>query len=74
MKKKSVWNKVKSISVRDIILGEYILFSALAALFGFSILSISNTLVLILYLVKVGMGKDLKELCDVLLEEFESEY
>ena len=72
MKKKSTWKEVKGMDVRDVIVGAYILFSALAALFGFGILSIGNTVVLILYLVIAGMGKDLKELCDGLVEECES--
>ena len=60
--------------VESVIVWVYIFFSALIALFGFGMLSICNALVLILYLVMAGMRKDLKELCNGLVKECESEY
>ena len=59
--------------VESVIVGVYIFFSALIALFGFEMLSIVNAMVLILYLVMSGMRKDLKELCTGLVEELEKE-
>ncbi|MBR5203650.1 MAG: hypothetical protein IKW32_00295 [Bacteroidaceae bacterium] len=74
MEKKSTWKEVKGMDVESIIVGVYIFFSALMALFGFGMLSICNALVLILYLFITGMRKDMKELCQGLVEECESEY
>ena len=59
--------------VESVIVGVYIFFSAMIALFGFEMLSIVNAMVLILYLVMAGMRKDLKELCNGLVEELEKE-
>ena len=59
--------------VESVIVGVYIFFSALIALFGFEMLSMFNAMVLILYLVMAGMRKDLKELCNGLVEELEKE-
>ena len=59
--------------VESVIVGVYILISALIALFGFEMLSMFNAMVLILYLVMAGMRKDLKELCNGLVEELEKE-
>ena len=59
--------------VESVIVGVYIFFSALIALFGFEMLSICNAMVLILYLVMSGMRKDLKELCNGLVDELEKE-
>ena len=73
MEKKSTWKEVKSMDVESVIVGVYILISALIALFGFEMLSMFNALVLILYLVMAGMRKDLKELCNGLVEELEKE-
>ena len=73
MEKKSTWKEVKSMDVESVIVGVYIFFSALIALFGFEMLSIVNAMVLILYLVMTGMRKDLKELCNGLVEELEKE-
>ena len=73
MEKKSTWKEVKSIDVESVIVGVYILISALIALFGFEMLSMFNAMVLILYLVMAGMRKDLKELCNGLVEELEKE-
>ena len=74
MEKKSTWKEVKGMDVESVIVGVYIFFSALMALFGFGLLSICNALVLILYLFIIGMRKDMKELCQGLVEECESEY
>ena len=74
MKKKSTWKEVKGMDVESVIVGVYIFFSALIALFGFEMLSICNALVQILYLFIIGMRKDVKELCQGLVEECESEY
>ena len=60
--------------VESVIVGVYIFFSALIALFGFGMLSIGNALVLILYLFITGKRKDMKELCHGMVEECESEY
>ena len=73
MEKKSTWKEVKSIDVESVIVGVYILISALIALIGFEMLSMFNAMVLILYLVMAGMRKDLKELCNGLVEELEKE-
>ena len=59
MEKKSTWKEVKGMDVESVIVGVYILISALIALFGFEMLSMFNALVLILYLVMAGMRKDL---------------
>ena len=59
--------------VESVIVGVYILISALIALFGFEMLSMFNAMVLILYLVMAGMRKDLKELCNGLVDELEKE-
>ena len=59
--------------VESVIVGVYILISALIALFGFEMLSMFNAMVLILYLVMAGMRKDLKELCNGLVEELKKE-
>ena len=59
--------------VESVIVGVYIFFSAMIALFGFEMLSIVNAMVLILYLVMAGMRKDLKELCNGLVDELEKE-
>ena len=59
--------------VESVIVGVYIFFSAMIALFGFEMLSMFNAMVLILYLVMAGMRKDLKELCNGLVEELEKE-
>ena len=74
MEKKSTWKEVKGMDVESIIVGVYIFFSALMALFCFGMLSICNALVQILYLFIIGMRKDVKELCQGLVEECESEY
>ena len=74
MEKKSTWKEIKSMDVESVIVGVYIFFSALMALFGFGMLSICNALVQILYLFIIGMRKDVKELCQGLVEECESEY
>ena len=47
--------------------------SALTAILGYGMLSIGNAMVLAFYFVMVGMSKDLKELCNGLAEECESE-
>ena len=73
MEKKSTWKEVKSMDVESVIVGVYIFFSALIALFGFEMLSMFNAMVLILYLVMAGMRKDLKELCNGLVDELEKE-
>ena len=73
MEKKSTLKEVKRMDVQSIIVGISILFSALAAVLGYEMLSISNAMVLAFYMVMVGMSKDLKELCCGLVEECESE-
>ena len=60
--------------VESIIIGISILFSALSAVLGYGMLSFGNAMVLAFYLIMVGMSKDLKELCNGLAEECESEY
>lgn len=74
MEKKSTLKEVKRMDVQCIIVGISILFSALTAVLGHEMLSIGNAMILALYLVMVGMSKDLKELCNGLVEECESEY
>ena len=74
MKKKSTWKEVKGMDVESVIVGVYIFFSALIALLGFGMLSFVNAMVLIFYLLMAGMRKDLKELCNGLVKECESEY
>ena len=74
MKKKSTLKEVKRMDVQSIIVGVSILFSALAAVLGHEMLSIGNAMILAFYFVMVGMSKDLKELCNSLVEECESEY
>ena len=74
MEKKSTWKEVKGMDVQSIIIGISILFSALSAVLGYGILSFGNAMVLAFYLVMVGMSKDLKELCNGLVEEYEREY
>ena len=73
MEKKSTLKEVKRMDVQSIIVGISILFSAFAAVLGYEMLSISNAMVLAFYLIMVGMSKDLKELCNGLVEECESE-
>ena len=74
MEKKSTWKEVKGVDVQSIIIGISILFSALSAVLGYGMLSFGNAMVLAFYLIMVGMSKDLKELCNGLAEECESEY
>lgn len=74
MEKKSTWKEVKGMDVQSIIIGISILFSALSAVLGYGMLSFGNAMVLAFYLVMVGMSKDLKELCNGLVEEYEREY
>ena len=74
MEKKSTWKEIKSMDVESVIVGVYIFFSALIALLGFGMLSFVNAMVLIFYLFMAGMRKDLKELCNGLVKECESEY
>lgn len=74
MEKKSTWKEVKGVDVQSIIIGISILFSALSAVLGYGMLSFGNAMVLAFYLVMAGMSKDLKELCNGLAEECESEY
>lgn len=74
MEKKSTWKEIKSMDVESVIVGVYIFFSALIALLGFGMLSFVNAMVLIFYLLMAGMRKDLKELCNGLVKECESEY
>ena len=74
MEKKSTWKEIKSMDVESVIVGVYIFFSALIALLGFGMLSFVNAMVLIFYLLRAGMRKDLKELCNGLVKECESEY
>ena len=74
MEKKSTWKEIKSMDVESVIVGVYIFFSALIALLGFGMLSFVNAMVLIFYLLMSGMRKDLKELCNGLVKECESEY
>ena len=74
MEKKSTLKEVKRMDVQSIIVGISILFSALAAVLGYEMLSIGNAMILAFYMVMVGMSKDLKELCNGLVEECESEY
>ena len=50
-------------------MGISILFSALMAILGYVALSISNAMVLVVFCVLCGMTKDLKDLCNELLEE-----
>ena len=73
MEKKSTSKEVKSMDIQSIVVGASILFSALAAVLGYGILGIGNAMVLAVYLVMTGMSKDLKELCNGLVEECENE-
>ena len=73
MEKKSTSKEVKSMDIQSIVVGASILFSALTAVLGYGMLSIGNVMVLAFYFVMVGMSKDLKELCNGLAEECESE-
>ena len=74
MEKKSTMEEVKCMDFQSIIVGVAIFFCALTAALGYGILSISSAMVLAVYCVMVGMSKDLKELCNGLAEECESEY
>ena len=73
MEKKSTSKEVKSMDIQSIVVGASILFSALAAVLGYGVLGLGNAMVLALYLVMTGMSKDLKELCNGLMEECENE-
>ena len=73
MEKKSTSKEVKSMDIQSIVVGASILFSALAAVLGYGVLGLGNSMVLALYLVMTGMSKDLKELCNGLAEECENE-
>ena len=73
MEKKMTVKETKSMEIQSIIVGVSILFSALTAVLGYGMLSIGNVMVLAFYFVMVGMSKDLKELCNGLAEECESE-
>ena len=73
MEKKMTVKETKSMEIQSIIVGVSILFSALSAVLGYGMLSIGNAMVLAFYFVMVGMSKDLKELCNGLADECESE-
>ena len=73
MEKKSLLKEVKRMDVQCIVIGLFILFSAVTAILGYGMLSISNVMVLTFYCVMNGMNKDLKELCNSLVEEGEEE-
>ena len=74
MKKKMTLEEAKKMDIQSIIVGVFVLLSALAAVLGFGMLSIGILMVLAFCYVMAGMGKDLKELCDGLVEECESRY
>ncbi len=65
--------EVKRMDVQCIVIGLFILFSAVTAILGYGMLSISNVMVLTFYCVMNGMNKDLRELCNSLVEEGEEE-
>ena len=69
MEKKSVMNEVKRQDMWTVVVGVSILFCALTAVWGYETLSISNAMVLAVCCVFGGMSKDLKELCDGLVDE-----
>jgi len=69
MKKKSVMKEVKVQDVLSVLVGISILFSALMAILGYEALSIGNAMVLVVFCVLCGMTKDLKDLCNELVEE-----
>ena len=71
MEKKMTVKETKNMEIQSIIVGVSILFSALTAVFGYGMLSIGCVMVLAVYFVMVGMSKDLKELCNELVEETE---
>ena len=73
MEKKSLLKEVKRMDVQCIVIGLFILFSAVTAILGYGMLSISNVMVLTFYCVMNGMNKDLRELCNSLVEEGEEE-
>ena len=73
MEKKMTVKETKSMEIQSIIVAVSILFSALTAVLGYGMLSIGNAMVLAFYFVMVGMSKDLKELCNGLADECESE-
>ena len=73
MEKKSTLKEVKRMDVQSVIVVVSVVFSALTAVLGYGMLSIGSVMILSFYCVMVGMSKDLKELCNSLVEECENE-
>ena len=73
MEKKSLLEEVKRMDVQCIVIGLSIVFSAVTAILGYGMLSISNAMVLTFYCVMNGMNKDLRELCNSLVEDEDEE-
>ena len=69
MEKKSAGKEMKCQDVLGVLVGVSILFSALTAVGGYAVLSISNAMVLAVFCVLNGMSEDLKDLCNGLAEE-----
>ena len=69
MEKKSLLKEAKHSEILSVIVGISILFSALTAILGYESLSISNAMILAFFCVMAYMAKDLKELCNGLVEE-----
>ena len=69
MEKKSLLKEAKHSEILSVIVGISILFSALTAILGYDSLSISNAMILAFFFVMACMAKDLKELCNGLVEE-----
>lgn len=69
MEKKSAMKEVKHQDMWGGVVGISILFSALMAVCGYEALSISNAMVIAVGCVLGGMSKDLKDLCNGLVEE-----
>ena len=69
MKKKSVMKEVKFQNTLSVVVGVSIMFSALTAILGYEALSIGNAMVLVVFCVLCGMTKDLKDLCNELVED-----
>ncbi len=69
MEKKSVMKEVKHQDMPGVVLGVFIFLSALMAVCGYEALSLSCGMILAVFCVFSGMTKDLKDLCNGLVEE-----
>lgn len=69
MEKKSVMKEVKCQDMLGVVVGVSIFFSALMAICGYEALSVSSGMILAVSCVFSGMAKDLKDLCNGLVEE-----